>query len=149
MFLANCHMTSVCSHVSLLLSACPPFSGTQHPCAASCLSLLWMLLKDRALAFVQHAVHCCPDAEGGMVLAASILVTCIGCAFPLFSRNALWSGQHVDGKAKQGSLCLLSGLSPLGGDCWQQRVTGKKAPAVVFFMAFLLMRLQPGTSPSQ
>lgn len=63
-------MTSVCSHVSLLLSACPPFSGTQHPCAASCLSLPWMLLRDRALTFVQHAIHCCPDAEGGMVLAA-------------------------------------------------------------------------------
>lgn len=47
------------------------------------------------------------------------------------------------------TVCLLSGLSPLGGDCWQQRGMGKKAPTVVFFMAFLLMRLHPGTSPNQ
>lgn len=44
---------------------------------------------------------------------------------------------------------VYSGLSPLGGDCWQQRGMGKKAPTGVFFMAFLLMRVQPGTSPSQ
>lgn len=87
MSLANCHMTSVCSHVSLLLSACPPFSGTQHPCAASCLSLPWMLLRDRALTFVQHATHCRPDAEGGMVLAASILVMCIGLCIPTLQQK--------------------------------------------------------------
>lgn len=80
-------MTSVCSHVSLLLSACPPFGGTQVPRAASCLSLSWMLLRDRALTFVQHAIHCRTDAEGGMVLAASILVTCIGLCIPTLQQK--------------------------------------------------------------
>lgn len=150
MFLANCHMTSVCSHVSLLLSACPPFSGTRHPCAASCLSLPWMLLGDRALTFVQHAIHCRPGAEGGMVLAASILVTCIGLCIPTLQQKCPveWSARWWEGKAGQ-SLPSVSGLSPLGGDCWQWQGTGKKAPTVVLSMAFLLTRLHPGTSPRQ
>lgn len=50
-------------------------------------SLSWMLLRDRALTFVQHAIHCRTDAEGGVVLAASTLVTRIGLCIPTLQQK--------------------------------------------------------------
>lgn len=42
-----------------------------------------MLLRDRALKFVQHVIHCRTDAEGVVMLAASIQVTRTSLCIPI------------------------------------------------------------------